>query len=80
LFLSCQLLLVQNQVQGKDQHQETMTSVTKHYSEQEGESDESEKTRVDLTVSSNTIRVNDTLETFRELVGAMERRRFLASS
>jgi hypothetical protein len=78
--LSSQLLFVQNQVQGKDQHQQTVTGITKHDGEQERESNESEKTRIDLTVSSNAISINNTLETFSELVGAMEGRGLLASS
>jgi hypothetical protein len=78
--LSSQFLFVQNQVQSKKQHQQTVTRITKHDSEQEGESNESEKTRIDLTVSSNAIGIDDTLETFCELVSAMEGWRLLASS
>lgn len=79
-FLLLKFLLVQDEVQCKEQHQETVTSIAKHDSEQEGEGDKREQTRVYFTVSSNTIGINDTLETFSELIGTMERWRFLAST
>lgn len=49
-----------------------MSDITKHDSKEEREGDDSEETRVDLLVRTNTVRVDDGLESRRELVGAME--------
>jgi hypothetical protein len=66
-----QLLFVQDQVQGKQQHQKAVTNITKHDGEQKGEGYNRKETRVDFTITGHTIGVDDGLETFSEFVGAV---------
>lgn len=54
-----------------------MPKVAKHDSEEEGERDDGEETRIDLLVSGDTVTVHDRLERLRELVRALEGRRLL---
>jgi hypothetical protein len=49
-----------------------MTNVTKHDSEEEGESDDCKESRIDFLVGSDTVRVDDSLESRGELVGRVE--------
>lgn len=70
-IIGCQLLFVDTKVESNQKHKETMTNITKHHSEKERERDDSEKTRIDFAITSNTIGINDTLETCSEFVGAM---------
>ena len=54
-----------------------MSHVTKHDRKQEWEGDDGEKTRVDLLVRRDTIRVHNRLESFCKFIGPLERRRSL---
>ena len=75
-----QLLLEHDHEGGGQEDDEAVTNVTKHDSEQEGESDDGEETRIDFLVSRDTIAVHDRLERLRELVRALKCRRLLAGS
>lgn len=57
-----------------------MTDITEHDCEQEGESDNGEQSRIDFLVRADTVSVDDILETFGELVRAMESRRSRGST
>ena len=46
-----------------------MTEVTEHDGEQEREGDNCVKARIDFLILGSTIGVDDSLETFRKLVG-----------
>lgn len=49
-----------------------MTNVTEHNGEEERERDDGKQSRVDLLVAADSVRVDDGLEAFGELVGAVE--------
>lgn len=51
-----------------------MSNVAKHDGEQERERDDGEQAGVDLLVRTDTVRVDDVLETFGELVGPVKGR------
>jgi hypothetical protein len=52
-----------------------VTDIAEHDGKQEGESDDGEQSRVDLLVRTDTVSVDNVLETFGELVRAVESRR-----
>jgi len=52
-----------------------MTDITKHDCEQEGECNDGEQSRVDFLVRTDSVSVDDVLESFGKLVGAVESRR-----
>jgi hypothetical protein len=54
-----------------------MSNVAKHDGEQERERDDGEQAGVDFLVRADTVRIDDVLEAFRELVGPVESRRRL---
>lgn len=68
------LSLAKNHVDGCGEDDATVSNITKHHREEEGESDHGEKTRVDFLICRDTIAVHDRLEAFGELVRAVERR------
>lgn len=49
-----------------------MSDITKHDGKEEGERNDSEKSRINLLVLGNTVAVHDSLETFGKLVGPVE--------
>lgn len=55
-----------------------MSNITEHDGEEEREGDYCKQSRVDFLIRRDTITVHDSLETLRELVGAMESRGRLA--
>jgi hypothetical protein len=55
-----------------------VTQITKHDGEQEGEGDHGKEPRIDFLICCDSIGIDDGLVSFRELVCAMERWRFLA--
>lgn len=57
-----------------------VTQITEHDGEQEGEGDAGKQSRVDFLVCSNTVRINDCLETLGEFVGPVKGRRRLVGS
>lgn len=59
---------------GGSSHDETVTEITKHDGEQEGESNNCGQTRVDFGVLGSTVGVDDGLETKSESVGLVVRR------
>mmetsp|Transcript_3937 Transcript_3937/g.8463 ORF Transcript_3937/g.8463 Transcript_3937/m.8463 type:complete len:356 (+) Transcript_3937:1110-2177(+) len=61
--------LVEDQEQGKQEHEDTMAKVAKHDSEQEGEGHDGEDSWVHLTVVGNAVRIHNGLEALGELVG-----------
>jgi hypothetical protein len=54
---------------GGSSHDETVTEITKHDSEEEGEGDDGRQTRVDFGVLGSTVSVDDGLETQSKSVG-----------
>ena len=72
-----QLSLKQDHEGGRDERDEAVTNVAEHDGKQEGESNDSEETRIDLLIASDTIAVHNGLESFGELVGAHESWGFL---
>lgn len=55
-----------------------MSNVAKHDGEQERERDDGEQAGVDFLVRADTVRVDNVLEAFCELVGPVESRRRLS--
>lgn len=57
-----------------------MSDVSEHDGEEEGEGDDGEESRVDLLVRGDSVRVDNGLESSRELVRAVERGRVLGAA
>lgn len=68
----CPLLLPQDHPESCQEDDTTVTNVTEHDREQEGEGDDSKETGVDLLVGGNTVTVHDGLEAICKLVRAVE--------
>jgi hypothetical protein len=57
-----------------------VSDVSEHDGEEEGEGDDGEESRVDLLVRGDSVRVDNGLESSRELVRAVERGRVLGAA
>ena len=57
-----ELLLVIDQQECREEHQEAVANVSKHDRKQEREGDDGEGRGVNLAIGSNTVRINDSLE------------------
>ena len=68
-FGAQQLLFEKDHCTSSQGHQSTMTEITKHDGEEEGECNNRVQSRINLGVLRNTIGVDNGLEGFRELVG-----------
>lgn len=68
------LVLSKHHGQGKEEHEQPVAHVAKHYREEEGEGDDGVGCRVDLLVAAHTVGIHNALEAGSEAVGADERR------
>lgn len=67
-IIAGQLLFIDTEVKGNQEQESTMTNITKHHGEKERERNDGEKTRIDFTITSNTISIDNALETLSEFV------------
>lgn len=74
------LLLPKDHRRSSQEHQDTVTNIAKHDRKQEWERNDSIQTRVDFLIRGNTIRIDQSLETFSKLVGPVERGRSLVGT
>lgn len=77
LALVTQPVLGQDHEECEQQHDEAVARVAEHHREKERKRDHCERRRVELPVACDTVRVDDVLETFRELVATVVCRRLL---
>lgn len=75
-----ELLLESDQSGGTQHHNDTVSNVSKHDSEEEGEGDDRKESRIDLLIRRNTVRVDDGLESGGKLVRRVESRWILERS
>lgn len=65
-------VLGEDHSQGKKKHEQSMTHITKHHSEEKGECDDGVGSRVDFPVSAHTIGIHNALEAGGKAVGPDE--------
>lgn|ERR1700722_744963 len=66
-----QLSFIENHVKGRKEYYDPVANVAEHDCKQEGESDDSKKTRVDFLVFCCSVAIHDCLEAFSEFIGAV---------
>lgn len=68
LFSPChEVFLSQNEPQPAESHQDSVAEITEHNGEEERERDDGIRSGVQFPVGGNTVRVNDSLERYRNL-------------
>ena len=69
---SLNFLLENNKEKGRKEHDNSVSCITEHECEDEGESDDCPRSRIDFSVIGNTVRIHNVLEPLSELVDSVE--------
>ena len=77
-LLGSQWFLLDHHPEREDGHEGTVTGVAEHHGEQKGERDDGELGRIHFAVGGHSVSVDQVLETGREFIRAIVRRRHFA--